>query len=372
MTDAVAGEMPTEPESAPLLAAIEALAIDEAPTKLTPAGAEAPIEVAPTEPVAVDAADPVAERAMPVLEHEIGETRRRVLEHMVDTVESGAQSVSQIIAGLGNVTRNTAESAIKRNFDAGLIERVGPGLYVLAKPKPKPSPPPPPPEQVRSDGEIDEQQWLSWIEEWKATGEWKGLGNPPDQSGHLVPVDVISKYHERVRKREQRRRDAEAAAARQAEADRQLRDKLIAATYGNFMLGPAIDDVAPIRAAMELVPLDIILGGIRYKCDKKLYPPNEPARSWREERLLKTIAEHYCREIIVPSLVRGWSAAPTHLRSLRRRQRRRPLSKHRPSRKAHRRRLPARLLTVRTMKSARRTCSSVLASGATQQRIRRM
>jgi hypothetical protein len=40
--------------------------------------------------------------------------------------------------------------------------------------------------------------------------------------------------------------------ARQAAADRELRDKLIAATGGNVIRGPGIDDVSPIRAAMEV------------------------------------------------------------------------------------------------------------------------
>jgi len=42
------------------------------------------------------------------------------------------------------------------------------------------------------------------------------------------------------------------APARQAAADRELRDKLIAATGGNVIRGPGIDDVSPIRAAMEV------------------------------------------------------------------------------------------------------------------------
>jgi hypothetical protein len=74
------------------------------------------------------------------------------------------------------------------------------------------------------------------------------------------------------------------APARQAAADRELRDKLIAATGGNVIRGPGIDDVSPIRAAMEVIPVERILSAIRCKTDNKLYPRNEPATSWREDR----------------------------------------------------------------------------------------
>jgi hypothetical protein len=118
------------------------------------------------------------------------------------------------------------------------------------------------------------------------------------------------RFVDRLRKREERRRDREAAAAKQAEADRQLRDQLIAATHGNFMPGPGLDDVSPIRAALALgVPLDCILGAIRSKCDRRIYPPNEPAVSWRERRIVKKIAEAYCRSVIVPSMVTAMESA---------------------------------------------------------------
>jgi hypothetical protein len=58
-----------------------------------------------------------------------------------------------------------------------------------------------------------------------------------------------------------------------------------------------------------VVPLAQILSSIRYKTDRKLYPRNEPATSWRERRLLKAIAEDYCSSVIVPSLVAAWEAA---------------------------------------------------------------
>jgi hypothetical protein len=78
------------------------------------------------------------------------------------------------------------------------------------------------------------------------------------------------RFNDRLRKREERRRDREAALARQAAANAELRAKLIAATHGNFTPGPALDDVSPIRAALELVPLDSILQSIRMKTDRRI------------------------------------------------------------------------------------------------------
>lgn len=59
-----------------------------------------------------------------------------------------------------------------------------------------------------------------------------------------------------MREREVRRKDAEAAAAKQAAADRELRDKLVAETHGNFLDGSGLNDLAPIGSAMEIVPLE--------------------------------------------------------------------------------------------------------------------
>ena len=75
------------------------------------------------------------------------------------------------------------------------------------------------------------------------------------------------------------------------------------------MRGPALDDVSAIRLAMELVPLDIIMLSIRHGYHRLMCPVSEPAKSWREERLHKRIALEYCQDVIVPSLVAGWSAA---------------------------------------------------------------
>jgi hypothetical protein len=308
MTDAVPIEEPVPP--VPL--APEAIAeVDGAPPQAAPAEALAePVPPAAEAVAEVEAAPPLAEvpaeRAMPEIEYPIGPLRQAVLDALADADEP--LSVSRIIAEMPvGTSRGSAESAIKREYDAGRIERVAPGVYRLAPTKPS-EPKPPPPEPVRSDG-ISDDQWLTWLGDWRAGGKWDAPGNPPGHPGCAVPPSVIAKHNERVRKRLERQREREAAQARQSAADRELRDRLIAATGGNIIRGPGIEDVSPIRAALELVPIDRIVCAIRSKTDKKMYPGNEPATSWREERLLREIAECYFRSIIQPHLVAAWAAA---------------------------------------------------------------
>ena len=117
------------------------------------------------------------------------------------------------------------------------------------------------------------------------------------------------RFNDRLRKRQERRREPEAAAARRAAADAELRDKLIAAAGGNVMRGPGIEDLAPIKAAMEFVPLDRILTSIRDGLHRLMCPASEPATSWREPRLLKRIAQDYCQFVLVPAMVDDWGKA---------------------------------------------------------------
>jgi len=253
------------------------------------------------------AAAPAAERGLPYDVEHLGPLRRAVLDHLVDTDEP--RSVAQLLSAMPpGTTRGSAESAIKREFDAGRIERVAPGTYRLAPARPfeaKPpsaSPPPPP---------ADEAVWFSALERWvvdRASWNADELGPPPDQPNN-IPADIKVRFNDRLRKRQERRREAEAAAAKRTAADAELRDKLIAATGGNVIRGPGIEDVAPIKLALELVPIDRILSSIRNKTDRKMYPGNEPATSWREDRLLREIADSYFRSIIQPRLVAAWSAA---------------------------------------------------------------
>jgi len=102
---------------------------------------------------------------------------------------------------------------------------------------------------------------------------------------------------------------AEAAAARQAAADRELRDKLLAAANGNFQPGLGLDDVGPIKEVLKTVPLDRVIMTIRQKVDRRSYPANPPLVSWRDPAFLRAIAEDFCRAFAVPGLVREWGAA---------------------------------------------------------------
>src|SRR5258708_739981 len=75
-------------------------------------------------------------------------------------------------------------------------------------------------------------------------------------------MPIEARFADRVRKRQERRKEAEAAVAKRAAADAELRAKLLAATGGNYTPGPGIDDLAPLKRAPGLVPLDRLLSGI--------------------------------------------------------------------------------------------------------------
>jgi hypothetical protein len=269
--------------------------------------AEAPVETVPPAP---EAAEQAAAPALPEIEHPIGPVRQGVLDHLLDS--EGPQTVAQIIAGLGNHSRNTVESAIKREFNAGRIERVAPGTYRLAPAKPLPPPSPEPPPPSRNGHSNDE--WIALIEAWQAdptTWNVEEDGPPPNDPNHRIPLDVVGRFKERIRKREERRKDAEVAAARQDAADAELRNKLLAATGGNYTLGPGIEDLTPIKAAMELVPLDIVCRVISWKVNKLCFPKNPTLTTWRDRPLLTAVAEEFCASVIVARSVDAWSAAGT-------------------------------------------------------------
>jgi hypothetical protein len=339
MTDVAIGEAPAEPVPpvgpAPDAAALPQAAVPEveppACAEPVPPAPEAIAEVETAAPqaaavgglapatdqadrsasvdaVAAPSADALAERALPFDVDHLGPLRRAVLDALVDADEP--LSVSRILAEMPpGTTRGNVESAIKRNFDAGLIERVGAGLYVLGKPKPpKPAEPPRPPPVAPED----EQVWLAAFEAWiVGPDSWDRttLGPRPDEPGRRIPADIVARGVDRSRKRQERRREAEAAAAKRSAADAELRSKLLAACNGNFQPGPGLDDLSPIKSALEIVPLARVLTTIRYKVDKRSYPANPTLVSWRNPVLLKEIAENYCGSEIVPRLVAAWSVA---------------------------------------------------------------
>jgi hypothetical protein len=126
--------------------------------------------------------------------------RQRVIDHLVDTVEAGPQSVAQILEGTG-LNRSACEQALHRAIASLQILRLATGIYKIAPPKPKPPPEPP---RVRSDGTTDEQ-WLSWLFERRETGVWRGPGPPPGDPGRMVPMDITWKFSARVEQREKER-----------------------------------------------------------------------------------------------------------------------------------------------------------------------
>jgi hypothetical protein len=275
------------------------------PIPLAPdVGAE--IDAAPPEaPEAAASAEAPAERALPFDVEHLGVLRRAVLDHLVDT--EGPQSVAQILAAMPpGTTRGSAESAIKREFHAGRIERVAAGTYRLAPP-PKPKPPPPPPEE--------EQMWFDALEAWlvdSSTWDVEKLGLPPDHADTRVPPPVKLKFVDRIRKREERRKDAEAAAARRAAADRELRDRLIAGCFENVTLGAGINDLSVIKAMLaDGVPLEHILIGLKRTVDRRIDPRAAPIASWRDERFLRAVARCALLEGLLPKLVETWKAAGT-------------------------------------------------------------
>jgi hypothetical protein len=282
------------------------------------AAAEAPAErVPPVPPVQEVTETPSAacpEPILPEIGHAIGKVRQGILDHLVDTAPE-PQTVAQFLAAMPpGTTRGNVEAAIRREHESGRIERIAPGTYVLAAPKQvdPPKPAPSQPEPVRSDGHTAEE-WFAAFEAYMvdpASWDAEKFGPSVDQPGHRIPRDIALRFSERLRRREERRRDREAAAARQAAADRELHGRLLAATYGNHSPELAAGgDLSAIRTALELIPLESVLHSIRMKTDKRIYPPNEPATSWRERRLLKKIAEDYCQSILVPSMVAAWEAA---------------------------------------------------------------
>jgi hypothetical protein len=271
------------------------------PVPPIPPAPAAPAEIDATPPEAGAPAGQVAERVLPEIEHAIGATRQRILDEFLDS-DSAELSMSEIKRALPTVPPGTIESCVKREFDAGRLMRISPGVYRLAPPKPPE--PPKPLQPVRSVGTTGEQ-WFAWLEEWKATGQWKGLGNPPDQSGHLVPMDAIVKYGERVRKRQERQRQRE-------EADEKLRDQLLAETGGNYMCGARIDDLddmTTIRLMLQVVPMQHILIGLKRTVDRRIDPRAAPISSWRDERFLRAVARDYALEVLIPSMVAAWRAA---------------------------------------------------------------
>jgi hypothetical protein len=124
------------------------------------------------------------------------------------------------------------------------------------------------------------EEWVARIEAWQVNpASWnvEEDGPPPNDPNHRIPQDVVG----RLKDRQKREREK---AVKQAAADAELRNQLLAACRGNFTPGPGLDDMAPVRAILELVPVDYILYAIRQKVDKRCFPGNPPLASWRDPK----------------------------------------------------------------------------------------
>jgi hypothetical protein len=272
MTDATAAEVPAELKpvpSAPEAAELETTAPDAAPQE----------DAAPADKPDQAPGDRIE------LERPTGGLRQAIIDHLVDTAEAGPQSVADILQAMpAGVSRNTLEGGLRRALAAQEVERVGPGLYVLGKPRPaepsKPAPPSAPEPEAEPEPVVDE---------------------------HAAAL-----ARDAERKRLARERDRQAAAARQAEADQALHVQLLEATCGNHT--PELvagGDVSTIKAALELVPLNIVTEAIASQTDRGIYKLNEPAVSWREPRLLRAIALRYTQFVLIDRLVQEWGKART-------------------------------------------------------------
>jgi hypothetical protein len=242
-----------------------------AETPIEPVEIAAPDAAAIEAPASAESSEPAAERALPFeIEHAIGPLRQAVLGHLLDTQEQGPQSVAAILASMpASTSRANAESAIRRELVQGRIERVAPGTYRLAPaPPPEPAKPAPPPEpEMERDGRTTEDQ------------------------AHLAD------------------RERKNAAARQAAADAELRDRLIEAcrhgSHHNYTPALVADDLRPIRMLIELgVSIDRIVLAVRWRTE------NEGLTTWRDEKLLRKALELFARFDILPTLLKATSKTP--------------------------------------------------------------
>jgi hypothetical protein len=158
--------------------------------------------------------------------------RQKILDHFQDT--EGAQTAAQIMAGTG-LNRNLTDSTLSRAVDAGLIERVGQGLYRRVPPKAKPELPSTFEQAEWADGRaLDE--WLGWLRSWDQGNPWRGPGDAPDQDGSLVALDVLIRW----------RAEKNVKAEQQAQ-DLVLLERLLDATGGNFVRSDALADLRAIK-----------------------------------------------------------------------------------------------------------------------------
>jgi hypothetical protein len=113
------------------------------------------------------------------------------------------------------------------------------------------------------------------------------------------PGAARARFADRLRKRQERARDREAAHAKQIEADAALRRELIeACRHGRFVnYTPELiaDDLKPVKALLALsVPLDIVRLAVHGRTE------NDRLATWRDEKFLKKAGEYFWQLHVLP------------------------------------------------------------------------
>jgi hypothetical protein len=285
-----------EPEAAP-------------PAARSPASADA--EERPAETPGQDP-EPETPAAAHALAYPTGSAAQQVLDAFLDS-DSDQLSMNDIKAALSHLAGNTVEQAVRRLHAQGRLLRVAPGVYRLGDvPSAQAARPAEPVRQPQPESAPTDEEWLAALEAHlinPASWDVAKLGPPPVSPDHRIPADIFARFADRVRKRQARRRDAEVAAARQAEADRALRDSLLATCRHGSRQNYAPDlvsaDLAPIRALLTLgVPFDCIRLAVQWRTE------TEVLASWRDERLLRKAWEFFGRLEIIPQLMKAGGSAP--------------------------------------------------------------
>jgi hypothetical protein len=309
MSDIVTTEAPAEP--VPPISPEPELEAESAPPEAAPEAAE-PAAAASAEKVDQAAPEGDAPGDAPEIAFANGSTSDLIVNHFIDSAESGDQSMTQIKAALPHIAGNTIESAVRRLVERGRLIRVAPGVYRLGPETPaepaKPAAPPPP-------RPTEEATWFEALEHWAvdpSTWDVEELGPRPNEPDNKIPPDVRLRFADRRRKRQERERDREAALAKQAEADAALRAKLIHGCFNNVVLGaPGLSDLSPIRAMLRDVDIQFVMLGLKRRTDKRIDPQAAPIASWRDERFLTEVARAALLGGLLPQLVQGWKAAGT-------------------------------------------------------------
>jgi hypothetical protein len=292
-------------------------------------------------------APPAPESGAPESDGAPRSARELVLDHLGDTAEADPQSVDAIMAGTGLTSRDAVHQALHRLVEAGDAIRVETGLYRIAPPKPKQPPAaaaPPPLAVAEADVELF-TALLTATSGHVVVGQPRGTGITDLRmihsmllSGADLEADILPTIRGHVGELAQRpldswtapwfvqgvaeshRRRLEAAnpiaPAAPAKAsvppidDAELLEKLLDAGHGNFVAGPGIHDLAPIRVMLaDGIALDDILSTLRDKVSRRILPANSALRAWGEPRFLRHVAVTHLRRTTVPGMIAAWSKA---------------------------------------------------------------